>query len=122
RFQFADLRPGDWILRVSGENLPEYHYLERDSVQLSVIPGERSQIALRVLPRRRKVQILQEGNIRREGEPPRVSPPPGKKEQDLGPGKPAPSRRQSKPRASLHGSSFQYCAAVGTLRLSCILR
>ena len=90
RFQFSDLRPGDWVLRLAEGGLPEYHYIERDSLRLTLFPREARDTAFRVLPKRRNIQILQEGNLQGEPRPPAVGPPPKEKERNLAPvpGKP----------------------------------
>jgi hypothetical protein len=63
RFLFADLRPGRWTLRVAGGDMPAQHYLERESLDLEVQPGSEHQVALRILPRRRTLRIIQEGTV-----------------------------------------------------------
>ncbi len=91
RFQFSDLRPGEWTVRVAGEGIPEYHYPERDSVRVTILPGEKKETPFRILPKKRIIRILQEGNIHRESRPPVVSPAPGSGAEITVPGKKAPS-------------------------------
>jgi hypothetical protein len=141
RFQFADLRPGDWTLHVSGEGLPEYHYLERDSIRLTILAAEKKESTIRVLPKRRKIQILQEGNIRREPQPPVVRPSPGEegyrgvpRRHGRSPGN--ENRRSSESKQAPHGlkrttarghgySDRDYSTESGkslSLRYSCVFR
>ena len=76
-FSFADLRPGAWTLRVIGGELPQYHYVERESYDVIVAPGASEQMSIRILPRRRAIQILQQGAVLQTGKPATaVAPPP----------------------------------------------
>ena len=97
RFQFSDLRPGDWVLHLTEEGIPEFHYAERDSVRFTLFPGEARDTTFRVLPRKRNIQILQEGNLQRETRPPGVTPVPVKNDQGPSPvpgGRPLPERKK----------------------------
>ena len=88
RFRFDDLRPGTWVIRVSGEGLPEYHYMDRDSARFTLAPRARIDTTFRVLPRRRRIRILEEREIRQGWEP---------KKQVLPPALPAPKAPGTKP-------------------------
>ncbi len=68
-FQFTDVRPGEWKVRIVEGNLPEYHFFERDAHDLVMKPGERMEVEFRILPRRRRIQILQEGRVLQEVKP-----------------------------------------------------
>lgn len=63
RFVFADMRPGTWTLRVIGGDIPEYHQVDPPTVQIVVKPGDKSDVAIRITPRKRTIKIIQEGNI-----------------------------------------------------------
>lgn len=78
RFQFSDLRPGHWTVHIPGDGIPDFHYLERDSVSVTLLPGERKEVLIRILPRKRKIQILNEGNNPGQMQPPVLTPPPAK--------------------------------------------
>ena len=69
RFSFGDLRPGQWTLRVLDGNLPPNHYVEKESFDVMIDPGERKQYAMRVLPRRRRIQIIEEGKTIQQAQP-----------------------------------------------------
>ena len=60
RFEFEELRPGKWTLKINSENLPEYHYLEKDTFELELKPGQRVEISAKVLPKKRRIQIIAE--------------------------------------------------------------
>jgi hypothetical protein len=62
-FSFDDLRPGQWRVKVYDYDLPPYHYLEEEEFQIDLKPGEKKEITVRVLPRLRPIQIIEEGEI-----------------------------------------------------------
>ena len=45
------------------DHLPENHYLETKILNLNLAPGEKKEILMRVLPRKRQIRILQDGGI-----------------------------------------------------------
>jgi len=141
RFQFSDLRPGEWTVHIPEEGIPEYHYPERDSVRVIVLPGERKEALFKLLPIKRKIRILQEGNIHGESRPPVVHPAPAsgagvtvpRKHHPSAPGlkkghskgKKAPHRKKSVSQfRSPHGraASFSERETILSLRFACILR
>ena len=73
RFIFNDLRPGKWILSVPEGQLPENHYLEKETIEFEIKAGESRDILLNILPRRRAVKMLQEGNLIEEKPSPQQS-------------------------------------------------
>ena len=64
RFYFHDLRPGKWTLKVADDNLPPYHYLEKPSYPVELKSGEEQDLVIPVLPRVRKIQMIDEGKIK----------------------------------------------------------
>ncbi len=66
RFSFEDIRPGKWKLKIYDYNLPTHHYLEQEEFQLDLKPGEEREITVKVLPRHRPIQIIDEGKIKQE--------------------------------------------------------
>ncbi|MDO9265252.1 MAG: NEW3 domain-containing protein [Desulfosalsimonadaceae bacterium] len=64
RFSFYDLRPGIWTVNVAADNLPAYHYVEKESYSIELKSGEEQVIDIQVLPRVRKIQMIDEGQIR----------------------------------------------------------
>ncbi len=67
RFSFEDIRPGRWELKIRDYHLPTHHYLEQDEFQVELKPGEQKEVEVRVLPRLRPIQIIDEGEIEAEG-------------------------------------------------------
>jgi hypothetical protein len=63
RFVFSDVRPGAWTVTVVDGNLPEYHFVEKEVQHVEIKPGESGELAFKVLPKRRRIQILQEGRV-----------------------------------------------------------
>jgi len=60
RFVFEELRPDKWTLKIYSDNLPEYHYLEQDTFELELSPGQREEISAKVLPKKRRIHIIAE--------------------------------------------------------------
>lgn len=60
-FTLTDLRPGTWTLRVDPKDIPLYSYVAGDSVVVNVGPGREATVELTVLPRKRKITIVQVG-------------------------------------------------------------
>jgi hypothetical protein len=63
RFEFEELPPGQWVVKIVEGNLPEYHYIEQDTFQFEMSPGEHKEILARILPKRRPIHIIQEGGV-----------------------------------------------------------
>ena len=66
KFSFEDIRPGKWTLKVYNYNLPAHHYLEQEEFQIEIGPGEAKKVGIRVFPRLRPVQIIDEGEIKQQ--------------------------------------------------------
>lgn len=63
RFSFDDVRPGQWTLAVHADNLPEYHYFEKDTFEIELAPGEKKEMPIRALPIKRTIRIIEECEI-----------------------------------------------------------
>ena len=61
RFRFDNVRPGQWTLTVRANNMPQYHYLEKDSFEIELAPGEKKEMLIRGLPRKRTIRIIEQG-------------------------------------------------------------
>ena len=91
RFTFSGIRPGRWVLQVLEGNLPANHYFEKESFEVELVPGGAELVLFKVLPRKRRIQIVQEGGVLREtraadakkpiAAPVRPTPPPTTKPQ-----------------------------------------
>jgi hypothetical protein len=63
RFRFDDVRPGSWTLTVQADNLPEYNFLETDTFEIKLAPGEKKEMLIRALPKKRTIRIIEQGEI-----------------------------------------------------------
>ena len=57
---FTDVPPGVWSLAIRGD-APAHHRFEPDRLELVLKPGETQEQSFRLIPRRREVQIIGEG-------------------------------------------------------------
>lgn len=60
-FEFEELRPGKWTLKIYDNNLPKYHYLEKDTFEFELKPGQKEEVLVKVLPKKRRIRIIEEG-------------------------------------------------------------
>ncbi len=60
-FAFTGIRPGSWTLSIIEGNLPQNCYFEKDTYELTVAPGQSAEQTFKALPRRRRIQIIQQG-------------------------------------------------------------
>ncbi len=60
RFEFKELRPGKWTLKIYCDNLPEYHYFEKDTFEVELKPGQGTEISAKLLPKKRRIRIIAE--------------------------------------------------------------
>lgn len=63
-FQFDALRPGTWHYKIYEQSLPENHYLKNSEGEITLGSGEIREVAYEVLPRKRRIQIIDEGEIK----------------------------------------------------------
>jgi hypothetical protein len=68
RFEFEEIRPGKWTLEIHQGHLPEYHYFETDALDFKLKPGEKKKVSVKVLPKKRPINIFKEGGILLEQE------------------------------------------------------
>jgi len=60
QFEFEEVRPGKWMLKIYSDNLPEYHYLEKDTFEMELNAGQRREMLIKVLPKKRRIHIIAE--------------------------------------------------------------
>jgi hypothetical protein len=65
-FSFPGLRPGRWSVRIYPEDLPHYYYVETREAEAELAPGDAGSLTFRILPRRRHINIMDEGKIEME--------------------------------------------------------
>ena len=64
RFEFQQLRPGPWSVRVAPVELPPHHSLAREEVDVTLRPGGDELILMRVIPRERRIRLIDEQTVR----------------------------------------------------------
>jgi hypothetical protein len=62
-FAFEGIRPGKWKLNIYTQHLPAHHYIEKEEFEVYLEPGEERDILAKVLPRRRPIRMIEEGEI-----------------------------------------------------------
>ncbi|HET6566693.1 MAG TPA: hypothetical protein VFG50_01940 [Rhodothermales bacterium] len=80
RFNFQNLRPGTWTVSVAGGDLPDSYRLERASLTLDLAPGDMRDLAFRLVPVRRKVEIIDGGELKLGGSDGKSVPKPGQQQ------------------------------------------
>ena len=96
RFSFAGIRPGKWTLRILEGNLPQNCYFEKDSYVIDAAPGVSMEYTFKALPRKRRIQILQQGKTLE-------APPQKGKAREVAP--PKTKRNEPAPKPKKEGSS-----------------
>jgi len=66
RFSSEELAPGEWILSVVPESLPQYFYAEQERVSLFLRERDEQKIQVKVFPRIRPVKQFQDGGELKE--------------------------------------------------------
>jgi len=60
-FSFDDLRPGTWELKVIDTNIPKNFIVEQKVYTFDLTPGGTKTVTVRVVPKKRKIKIIQQG-------------------------------------------------------------
>jgi len=63
KFTFMELRPGTWKFKAYDYNIPAYHYIQNPEMEITLLPGEKKDITVKVVPKKREIEILEEGVI-----------------------------------------------------------
>lgn len=63
RFSFADIRPGTWLLKVTGGDIPDYHIVVPDTMTIVASPGDKKDVTIELRPKKRVIKMLQEGAV-----------------------------------------------------------
>ena len=70
QFHFPRVRPGDWIIRLIDLQPPDNHSADKDTAHVTLAPGAREETLFRLLPRARRIRIIQHGKVEVEGAQP----------------------------------------------------
>ncbi len=63
-FSLGDLRPGLWDVKVYDYNLPAFHYIDQPEFSIELTPGGEVSLPINVLPRLRRIQMIERDTIR----------------------------------------------------------
>jgi hypothetical protein len=63
RFNFSDLRPGRWTMRVDPLDLPENLRIATPETTVDIAEGASVTLEVRLLPRRRSIRLIQQGGV-----------------------------------------------------------
>lgn len=66
KFLFEGLRPGSWRLRIYEQGLPQYYFVEVPERDLALVPGQRAELVVPVLPKARAIQFIDQGVVTAE--------------------------------------------------------
>jgi len=64
KFSFMNIRPGTWKFKTYDYNLPAYHYIQNPEMEITLLPGEKKDITVKVLAKQRQIEILEEEIIK----------------------------------------------------------
>lgn len=64
KFTFIGIRPGTWKFKAYDYKLPPYHYIETPEMDLTLSSGDMKNVNIKVLEKKRQIQMLEEGIIR----------------------------------------------------------
>ncbi len=62
-FLFQGLKPGLWRVEVLDYNLPPHHYVQNPVLSLGLEAGKTIEVQFKVLPRKRKIRMLDSSNL-----------------------------------------------------------
>ncbi len=66
KFLFNDLRPGRWVITVAGGEIPDYYFIQPDSVIVELKAGEKKDTTFQIRQRKRTIKMLHEGIVVQE--------------------------------------------------------
>ncbi len=61
KFEFRELKPGTWRVKLYDDNLPPYHKFEKEVLNVELNPGESKEIQLRVFQIKRTIRFKNSG-------------------------------------------------------------
>lgn len=71
---FTDIPPGAWTLSVRGD-APAFHRFDPERLELTLAPGEHRKLQFRLVPRKREVQLIGDGEELKSESPGAKNPP-----------------------------------------------
>jgi len=79
KFTFDGVRPGKWTLTPYPADLPAFHYMDPPDFKLELKTGENRELEFKVLPKKRTIQIIDNGDIKIDPGGKKPGKPPVKK-------------------------------------------
>jgi hypothetical protein len=64
KFEFRDMRPGVWVVRIKAADLPPGLRPEKDAYHLSLRAGEHQDVNIRLVPKKKVIKILDGGVLK----------------------------------------------------------
>ena len=64
KFEFRDMRPGVWVVRIAGGEVPDGRRSEKEAYHLSLAAGERQTLDIRLIPKKKVIQIFDGGVLK----------------------------------------------------------
>lgn len=61
---FQALRPGTWTIRLVDPQLPKKKVIEQNTYEVTLKSGEQAQLEIRVLPKRRNIEVQEGGSLK----------------------------------------------------------
>jgi len=62
-FEFKDIRPGTWEMKIYDDCIPESHYLKKNQLTVHLEMGEQKEITLNILQKERKIKFQQWNDV-----------------------------------------------------------
>ena len=59
-FEFTDLRPGNWVVRIINSSLPKNRFLDKEVMELALDPGENKNVVFRIHEKEKNIRYNQE--------------------------------------------------------------
>ena len=78
RFDFSDLRPGEWTASLSATQIPRFHRVVQSEFTIDLSPGEVVRLRFDVVPVPRPITLLQSATAPLQIDLPPAEPPPGR--------------------------------------------
>jgi len=63
RFVFERVRPGQYEIKVLAARVPDHYYIEQDTFNVGVTSGCKKDISIRILPKKRSINMIQQGGM-----------------------------------------------------------
>ncbi len=62
KFRFNEVTPGKKTLHVTTDTLPKFYGFDKNNISLEIGPGQTQEIIIKALPKKRSIQIIEQGD------------------------------------------------------------